>query len=177
MRSKNESILSEVEKKIKDTRYLILADYRGLNVNEIGLLRRELKHKSAELKVIKNTLSSILFKKIGIEGMDEYLAGPIAVAFCMGDEVISSKILTDFAREHEGLKIKAGLLNKHLLDVSKIEAIAKLPGREVLLSKLITVMQFPVLMLACLLGEPMQYLLGTITAKVQKGTGSDKPKE
>ena len=167
MKSKNEFILSETEKKLKDAKYLILTDYRGLNVGEINLLRRELKHNAVEFKVIKNTLSSILFKKLGIERVDAYLTGPTAIAFCIRDEIIPSKILTDFTKEHEGLKIKAGLLNKKFLDANAIESIAKLPRQEVLLSKLIAVMQMPLLRLFNVLEEPMRQLSGVINTKIQ----------
>lgn len=167
MRSKNEVILSEIEKKFKDAKCLIFTDYRGLNVGEINLLRRELKHNAVEFKVVKNTLSSLLFKKFGIEGIDACLTGPTAIAFCMRDEIIPSKVLANFAKEHEGLKIKMGLLNNKLLDAGAIESIAKLPKREVLLSKLLAVMQLPVLRLICVLGEPIQQLSGVINAKIQ----------
>ncbi|OIN97498.1 50S ribosomal protein L10 [Candidatus Desantisbacteria bacterium CG1_02_38_46] len=168
MKSKNESILSETQK-FADARYLIFADYRGLNVSEISLLRRELKHRAVEFRVIKNTLSSILFKKFGIEGIDAYLTGPTAIAFCMQDEIAPSRLLANFAKEHEGLKIKGGLLNKKLLDASAIESIAKLPGREALLSKLLTVMQFPILKLVCLFEEPIRELLSVLLQRRKKG--------
>lgn len=165
MKSKNESIISETEGKIKNAKFLVLADYRGLNANEINLLRRKLKQNMSELKVIKNTFSSILFKKIGIEGVDQYFVGPTAIVFCMQDEIVSSKMLTNFAKEHEGLKIKVGLLNKKILNASEIELISKLPNRNVLLSQLVNVMQFPVLKFVGFLGEPIQKLLSIVSSK------------
>lgn len=166
MKNKNEAILSEIEGKLKDAKCLIFADYTGLKANEINSLRREMKHNAIEFKIIKNTLSSLLFKKVGIEGVDTYLTGPTAIAFCLRDPVVSSKVLTNFAKEHGGLRIKAGLLDNKIIDASMVESIAKLPSRETLLVKLLSVMHLPLLKLVCLLSEPVRRLLSVITAKI-----------
>lgn len=167
MNEKNKQIVSEAESKFKDSKLLIFADCSGLSANDANIFRRELKKNNVELKVMKNTLSSIILKKIGIDGMESYVSGPTAIAFCNGDEVVASKLFEDFRKGHEGFKIKAGILNNKVLESTMIQAMAKLPKREVLLSKLLTTMQSPILRLVNVLQSPTIGLINLINAKIK----------
>lgn len=119
---------------------VLLTDYRGLTVAEMNEVRRTLRESSVELKVVKNTLAKIAIKGTGAEVISDQFVGPTAVAFTYEDAVAAAKALTKLAETHDELEIKAGLLGEKLLNLEDIKALSKLPSREVLLAKLLSVM-------------------------------------
>ena len=167
MNVRNKEVISETEGKFKDSKFLIFADCSGLSANDTNTLRRELKRNSVEFKVMKNTLSAIILKKLEINGMEPYIKGPTAIAFCSGDEVAVSKLLANFEKEHQNFKVKAGLLDSKIVDTDMFQAMAKLPRREVLISKLLNVMQMPILNLINVLQAPTKELVNLINAKIK----------
>lgn len=112
----------------------VLTEYRGLTVAELQTLRRSL-GENADYAVVKNTLAQIAAKQAGIEGLDDLLTGPTAIAFIKGDVVEAAKGLRDFAKANPALVIKGGVLDGNLLDASEIAKLADLESREVLLAK------------------------------------------
>jgi len=167
LNEKNKQIVSETESKFKDAKFLIFADCSGLSANDTNAFRRELKKNNVEMKVMKNTLTSIILKKLEINGTEPFTNGPTAIAFCNGDEVVASKLFEDFKKAHEGFNIKAGVLNNKVIDSKMIQVMAKLPKREVLLSKLLTTMQSPLLRLLNVLESPARGLINLINAKIK----------
>ncbi|UDY23965.1 50S ribosomal protein L10 [Nocardioides sp. Kera G14] len=118
----------------------VLTEYRGLTVKELQTLRRSL-GANANYAVVKNTLTQIAAQQAGIEGLDDYLAGPTAVAFIKGDAVEVAKGLRDFAKANPALVIKGGFLDGKALDAAEVGKLADLESREVLLAKLAGAMQ------------------------------------
>jgi large subunit ribosomal protein L10 len=112
----------------------VLTEYRGLSVAELQTLRRSL-GENADYAVVKNTLALIAAREAGIEGLDDLLTGPTAIAFIKGDVVEAAKGLRDFAKANPALVIKGGVLDGNLLDASQIAKLADLESREVLLAK------------------------------------------
>ncbi len=112
----------------------VLTEYRGLSVAELQTLRRSL-GENADYAVVKNTLALIAAREAGIEGLDDLLTGPTAIAFIKGDVVETAKGLRDFAKANPALVIKGGVLDGNLLDASEIAKLADLESREVLLAK------------------------------------------
>lgn len=157
-KAEKEAVVKEVGEKIKAADATVLTDYRGLTVQAIAELRGELRKQDIEYKVYKNTLVARAVKKLKIEGLDEYLAGPTALAFSTGDPVAPAKVLADFAKENKALEIKAGLVENGIMDAASIRALAKLPSREVLLGKLAGALQGPMSGLANVLNGPMRGL-------------------
>lgn len=156
------AVIKEVEKKLKDAQSVVLADYRGLTVQQITDLRRELRSQSVDFKVYKNTLIKRAIKNKNIDGLNEYLAGPTAVAFGYDDPVAPAKVLSDFAKKYKALSVKGGLLEGGVVDASVIKALAALPSREVLLAKLAGALQAPVSGLANVLNGPMRGLAAAL---------------
>ncbi|MDR1807626.1 MAG: 50S ribosomal protein L10 [Propionibacteriaceae bacterium] len=113
----------------------VLTEYRGLSVKDLKQLRRSL-GEDATYAITKNTLTQIAAREAGIEGLDEFLAGPTAIAFITGDIASVAKGLRDFAKEHPALVVKAGLLDGHILDADAVKKLADLESREVLLAKM-----------------------------------------
>ena len=112
----------------------VLTEYRGLTVAELKQLRRSL-GENADYAVVKNTLALIAAKEAGIEGLDDLLTGPTAIAFIKGDVVETAKGLRDFAKANPALVIKGGFLDGNLLDAVDVAKLADLESREVLLAK------------------------------------------
>jgi large subunit ribosomal protein L10 len=112
----------------------VLTEYRGLSVAELQTLRRSL-GENADYAVVKNTLALIAAREAGIEGLDDLLAGPTAIAFIKGDVVEAAKGLRDFAKANPALVIKGGVLDGNLLDAAEVAKLADLESREVLLAK------------------------------------------
>lgn len=136
-------VVEEIKVRLQKTQGAVLTDYRGLNVAEVTELRSKLRESGVEFKVLKNTLTRIAAHEIGLEGLDPYLQGPTAIAFGSTDPIAPAKILSEFAKTHKALEIKAGILENKVIDNEEVKVLAELPSREVLLAKLLGAMQSP----------------------------------
>ncbi|GAB7387308.1 50S ribosomal protein L10 [Bacillaceae bacterium] len=144
VREEKKQIVAEIAEKLRESKSTILTDYRGLNVAEITELRKKLREAGCEFKVYKNTLARRATAEVNLTDLDEHLVGPTAMAFSKDDVVAPAKILSDFAKEHEALEIKGGIVEGKIVGVDEIKAIASLPSREGLLSMLLSVLQAPI---------------------------------
>ncbi|MGX7014801.1 50S ribosomal protein L10 [Vagococcus silagei] len=133
-----------VAEKLKEAASIVVVDYRGLTVEEVTNLRKQLRDANVEMKVIKNGILRRAAEKAGLEGLGEVFTGPTAVAFSNEDVVAPAKIMNDFAKDAEALEIKGGVIEGEVSSVEEIVALAKLPNREGLLSMLLSVLQAPV---------------------------------
>ncbi|AHU89426.1 50S ribosomal protein L10 [Trueperella pyogenes] len=113
---------------------VLLTEYRGLTVEQMKTLRRAL-GSDVRYHVAKNTLVRIAAKDAGVEGLDEDLTGPTALAFVTGDIASAAKALKNFAKENDKLVLKSGVMEGQLLDAEGVKALADLESREVLLAK------------------------------------------
>jgi len=146
----------------------LLTEYRGLTVAQLKQLRRSLGDR-ANYIVVKNTLTKIAAERAGVEGLNELLAGPSAIAFVKGDPVDAAKGLRDFAKEHPLLVIKGGYMDGVILTAAEIGKIADLESREVLLSRLAGAMKASLTQAAGLFQAPLAQtarLLGALEAKL-----------
>ena len=136
--------VAEVAEQFKNASSVVVVDYLGITVEEATNLRAELRKAGVQFAVVKNSILSRAAKEAGLEGMDDIFKGPSAVAFSNEDVVAPAKILADFAKKVEALEIKAGVIEGKVSSKEEIEALAKLPNREGLLSMLLSVLQAPV---------------------------------
>lgn len=137
-----ENAVAELQELFNNNQAEFLADYRGLTVSEVTLLRKQLRESGATYKVVKNTLLKRASNAQGITELDALLEGPTAIAFT-NDPVGIAKIFSEFAKTHKALEMKAGMLEGQFLAANKIDDLAKIPPREVLLAKLLGSMQSP----------------------------------
>ncbi|MFV0557722.1 MAG: 50S ribosomal protein L10 [Enterococcus sp.] len=142
--AKKSVIVDEVSEKFAAAASVVIVDYRGLTVDEVTRLRKQLREAGVEMKVIKNSILSRAAKKAGLEGLDEVFTGPTAVAFSNDDVVAPAKIIDEFSSEAKALEIKGGIIEGKVSSLEEIIALAKLPNREGLLSMLLSVLQAPV---------------------------------
>ncbi|NOS30896.1 50S ribosomal protein L10, partial [Staphylococcus aureus] len=118
---------------------VVVVDYRGLTVGQVTELRKQLREAGIDFKVDKNSMSRRAAEAAGLEGLNEHLTGPNAIAFSNEDVVAPTKILNDFAKKNDKLEIKAGVIEGLLASEADIKALAELPSREGLLSMLLSV--------------------------------------
>lgn len=143
--------VAEIKERIEGSQAVFLAEYAGLSVKDQQILRRELRANGAEFKVVKMTLARLAAAELKIDSLDELLWGPTGLAFADGDPVNAAKVLKDFAKTHDVLVIKGGLLGTDFLSPESISKLAEIEPREVLLAMLAGAMQAPMANLAGLM--------------------------
>ncbi|MBZ8173985.1 50S ribosomal protein L10 [Staphylococcus delphini] len=128
---------------LKSSVSTVVVDYRGLTVAEVTELRKQLREANVQYKVYKNTMLRRAAEKAGIEGLDEFLTGPTAVAFTTEDVVAPAKVIAGFAKEHEALEIKSGIMEGSVITADEVKTVGSLPSHEGLVSMLLSVLQAP----------------------------------
>ena len=146
-------IVQEISEQIKDAQSVVLVDYRGLTVEEVTALRKELREAGVTYKVYKNTLMNFAFKGTDFESMSSLLEGPNAIAISKDDATAPARILSKFAKTAPALELKAGVVEGTFYDADGIKAVASVPSREELLSKLLGSIQSPITNLARVLNQ------------------------
>ena len=132
-----EQILGDTSERIREVRGLYLADFSGMTVEKLSLLRKKCREQKVQFRVIKNTLLKRAFNARGISELDDFLVGPTGLVFSVDSEMSPAKILSDFAKEHERPRIKAAVVDGKLFDATQVAQLAALPSREVLLSQVL----------------------------------------
>jgi len=129
-----EQEVAELKQLFEESESVILTDYRGITVDKDVKLRAKMREAGVEYRVAKNTLIRIAGHQAGLDQLDEYLNGPTAISFSK-DPVAAAKVLGDFIKDNRVTSFKAGLLNGAFLDAAGVDALAKLPSREILLAQ------------------------------------------
>jgi large subunit ribosomal protein L10 len=166
-RADKAAAVAEIVESFNDSAGAVLTEYRGLTVKQLQDLRRSL-HGNADYAVVKNTLAKLAANEAGINGFDDLLTGPTAIAFINGDVVEAAKGLRDFAKANPTLVIKGGVLDGKPLDAAEVAKLADLESREVLLGKLAGAMLASLSQAVYLLNAPIAQvarLAGALQAK------------
>jgi large subunit ribosomal protein L10 len=151
----------------------IMTDYRGLTTAELNNLRRKLREAGVEYRVVKNSLAQIAAKNAGREQVVAFLEGPMAVAFGYRDAAGVAKVLTDYIRSTKSiLSIKGGFLADRVLSPREVETLARLPSKEVLISRVMAGMQSPIYGLVNVLAGPMRGIMGVLQARIKQLEGA-----
>ena len=146
-------VIAEISENIKDASSVVVVDYRGLTVAEDTELRKQLREAGVVYKVYKNTMMNFAFKDTDFEQLKDVLEGPSAIAISKEDATAAARILAKFAKNAPKLEIKAGVVEGTLYDAQGMQAIANVPSREELLSKLLGSLQSPITNLARVLNQ------------------------
>jgi large subunit ribosomal protein L10 len=136
---------------LRSAKTLVVADYRGLTVEQDTKLRVDLRKAGITYKVVKNTLASIAAKDAGLEGLAPMLSGPSAIAYSTTDEVAPAKVLKEFADKNDKYKIRGGVMNGSMLSLDEVKALAAIPPKEVLYAKVVFTLISPITKLAMVL--------------------------
>jgi len=121
-------VVDEIKGKLNDSKSVVLFNYRGLTDNDSKELRIKLKESGSDYKIYKNTLLKLALKDINVD-MDSYLEGPTAIVFS-SEDIAAIKVLSDFAKTHKALELKAGIVEGNVADTDKIKEFASIPSRE-----------------------------------------------
>jgi large subunit ribosomal protein L10 len=160
--------IDKLSEQLSRAQLTIVTDYRGLTVGDLQTLRGNLRPFGAEFHIAKNTLARIAATNAGIEGLDPVLEGPTAIVLAYDDIVGPSKAISDFARTSRILSVKGGVMNQKFIAAADIEAVASLPSREVLLAKLLGMLQSPMARTVGVLSGPSRSLAYVLQARVNQ---------
>ena len=144
LKERKEELIGELEAEFKNSSSMIVADYRGLSVKQLAVLRNEIRPHDASFYVAKNTLARIAVQRAGIEGLGEFLTGPTAIAFCKSDAAPVAKALAKASKDTQILQIKGGLIDGAVLDADGIKTLATLPSRDQLHAQLVVALNGPI---------------------------------
>ena len=122
----------------------VIVDYKGINVADDTVLRKELREAGVEYTVTKNTMIELAIKGTELEGLSDCLAGTTALATSKDDYVAAARILAKFANTHKDFTIKSGFLDNEVISLEKIDSLAKLPSREILLATVCNAFNAPI---------------------------------
>ncbi len=164
--------VERLKEKLREAKGFILTDYRGLTVAEISELRRALRKTAVEYRVVKNSLTQLAARAVGLQELERYLEGPTAVAFTSEDPVATAKMLTAFSKRAPSLQIKAGLVDGRVLPREEVLALAELPPREVMLARVVGLMVAPLQGLASVLSGSLRRFVIAMDQVRQKKEGS-----
>ena len=164
------AVVAEVSAEVANAKSIIVAEYRGLEVVDLTILRANARKSGVYLRVLKNTLVRRAIAGTPFDGVADKLVGPLIYGISK-DPVAAAKLLNDFAKGHDKLVIKAGSLPNYVMDVAGVKALATMPSREELLSMLLGTMQAPITQFVRTLNEiPTKFVRGLAAVRDAKET-------
>ncbi len=141
---KKKEVVKEIQEKFANAKSVVLSDYRGLNVAETTELREKFREAGVEYKVYKNNLVKLAVKGTDFEEITADLTGPNAIAFGYEDPVVPAKVIKDFAKEHENLSLKTGIIEGEYFGSEKMLKIAEIPSKDELIVRFLSSIKSPV---------------------------------
>ena len=163
-------VIEDVTTQVATAQSIVVAEYRGLDVASVTVLRKNARASGVYLRVLKNSLARKAIVGTPFEALSTKLVGPLIYAIS-ADPVAAAKVLSAFAKDNEKLAIKAGALPNSILDVNGVKALATMPSRDELLSKLLGTMQAPIAQFVRTLNEvPTKFVRGLAAVRDQKQT-------
>jgi large subunit ribosomal protein L10 len=142
-RKQKEQVIAEVVEKIQGSKALVFADFKGLPVKDLTVLKKELRAAHSEWLVLKKTLLNIALKNAGVEVNARGLEGQVAIMFST-DEVSAAKVIAPFSKKNDKVRIIGGALGGNALSVAEVQALAKLPSQDELRAQLVGTLQAPI---------------------------------
>lgn len=145
--AQKEADVAELSQKISDSSSVVVVEYRGLTVSEITELRNNLRKEGVDMKVFKNTIAQRTVKQLGFEALEPALKGPNALVFGT-DQVAPARVLAEFAKTHDKLVLKSGIVDGAVVDEATIKTLSSLPNKEGMLAKFASTLNAPVIKFA-----------------------------
>jgi large subunit ribosomal protein L10 len=161
-------VVKELSEKIKSSKSIVFADYRGLTVEQDTELRTALRKAGVDYKVVKNTLTKLAANENGLNDLEPHFNGPTSMASSDEDSIAPAMVMVEFAKKYEKLELKVGVIEGKILDVKGIEAIASLPSKEELLAKALGSLKSPITGLVNVLNGNIRGLVIALNAIAEK---------
>jgi len=171
-RQKKAQIIDSLEEVFSECSIGVLTDYRGLLASEITILRRKLGGLGIKYRVVKNTLARLAAERVGRADLAASFEGPVAIAFGYGNITEPARALADYiSTSKSSLTIKGGFLHDRLLTLDEVSALSTLPSREILLAKVLGMMQSPIASLVNCLTAPIMGIARVLQARIKQLEG------
>lgn len=163
--AKKKKVVSDLSEELKSVSSLVFTDYKGLSVAQDTEMRSEFRKAGVTYRVVKNSVSSRAFEKLGVEGLDEILKGPTALAFSTEDVVTAPRLVKQFVDKFKKMEVKGGVLDGAFVSPETIQQLAAIPPMDVLYTRLVSTLMYPITKLAITLnlaaeklesGEPIE---------------------
>lgn len=167
-RKRKEELVAQYSGWIENSRAMFLAEYTGLSMKGIDNLRQQARDAGGEFHIIKNRLGRISFEAAGLELPDDFLVGSTAIAFAFEDAPAMAKVIAEFEKESNFVKIKGGYLNKNLISATDIKALADLPPLPVMRAQLLGTIMAPANKLVRTLAEPARQMAAVLKAYAEQ---------
>lgn len=165
--------VEELRRRLDGAKTVVLTEYRGLTVQQLSELRRQLRAVSAQYRVVKNRLARIAVGATELEGLARHLTGPTGLVVSREDPVAVAKALTAFTRAHQALRVKAGVVDGQVLEADGLRALAELPSRDALRAQLAGALQGPLAQLVGLLTAPQRELAFILEQRGQAASATN----
>jgi len=167
-RKEKAQLISDLGERMKGFQAVVLTNYRGLNVEQLGHLRQRLRQEKISYHVIKNTLMRLASKGTDLEKLDSYFEGPTAMATSYGDPVLLVKIWSEFIKTQPLLEIKIGLFQGRVISPEEVKALATMPSREVLFGQVLGGIQGTATQVAAVIHNGIQRVVGILQARADQ---------
>lgn len=167
-KDRKEELVSQYQEWAKRSQALIVTEYKGLTMKQIDDLRSKSREAGGEFHIVKNTLGKVALKAIGLSMPEAYLEGSTAIAFAFKDAPAMAKMLTDFARTSDLVKIKGGTLDQRAISAADVKALADLPPLPIMRAQLLGVLNAPASKLVRTLAEPGRQVAAVLQAHIDQ---------
>lgn len=168
LKSEKEELIKELTDKFSRAQGVVVAEFNKLDVDTVNKLRKKLRDGGVEWKVLKNTLARRAAKGTSVEKISDDFVGPVAAAISYSDVVAPAKILSEFVKGLETVKIRSGVIQGQKIDKAGVEALAKLPGINELRATILSMINQPATKLVRTINEPAGSLARVIKAKSEQ---------
>jgi large subunit ribosomal protein L10 len=167
-KERKDELVAQYTEQLKESRGIILTDYRGLSVSNLDTIRRAMRPIGGKYQVVKNRLLQLALREVDLSLPDEWLAGPTAIGFCYDEVPPVAKLFVDTAKDIEALQIKGGLIGTSMLAADQVRAIADLPPREILLGQVLGGINAPASQIVGVVASSIRQILNVVQAYVDK---------
>jgi large subunit ribosomal protein L10 len=162
-RQEKAAVVDEISALVAKSQSIVVAEYRGLDVDKVTKLRKQARGQGVQLRVLKNTLARRAVSGTPFAGLSDKMVGPLVYGFS-ADPVAAAKVLSGFAKDHDKLVVKAGAMPNFVMDEKGVKALATMPSREELLAQLMATMQAPIAKFVRTLNEVPARFVRTVAA-------------
>ena len=169
-KAEKQKVVDDLASRFQSVSSMFVVEYQGLKVNEMDVLRKKLRQTNTEFRVVKNTLLEKASLGTEIEKMKDLFSGPTAIAICDGESSAVAKVFVDYSEDFPEIRIKGGIFEGEVVDISRIEQIAKLPSRQELISEFVGLLSAPMGNLVGVLEQARSNIVNVLEGLKEKKT-------
>ncbi len=169
-KAEKQKVIDDLSSRFHSVSSVFVVEYQGLKVKEMDVLRKKLKQTDTEFRVVKNTLLEKASLGTNIEKVKDLFSGPTAIAICEGESSAVAKVFVDYSKDFPEIRIKGGIFEGEVVDISRIEQIAKLPSKQELISEFVGLLSAPMGNLVGVLEQTRSNIVNVLEGLKEKKT-------